>query len=269
MTVEYRPFVKRTPIIDGHAHMGYYRNFHIPWNDADGMVAQMDCVGIDVACVSHHAGISADHQFGNGAIIDAVRRYPSHFVGFCVINPNYPETAQGEIERCFAEPGFRGFKVHPELHGDYPLDGPGYRRMWEYADVHGLPVLSHSYFGGDRLAVFENLARHYPGATVLLGHAGLDLGLDNAAALTERVPNVVLDMTAMQRHNWAVEHLAARTDPSRLVWGSDTPFIDPGLILGAVVHAALPDDVVDAILYHNMARILRISVKPGAIVDHE
>lgn len=267
MTVTYRPFVKRTPIIDAHAHMGDYRNFHIPFNDADGMVVGFDSIGVDVACVSHHASISADHTHGNAQIAAAVRRHPDRLVGLCVLNPNYPETAEDEIERCFAVPGFRGFKAHPELHGDYPLDGPGYQPMWEHADRHGLPVLSHSYFGGDRLEVFERLARRYPGATVLLGHAGLDLGLDAAAALANRLDNLVLDMTAMQRHSTAVEYLVARTDPTRLVWGSDSPFIDPGLLLGAVVHADIDADVRDAILHHNAARILGIDVVDGHVRD--
>lgn len=265
MSTTYRPFVKQAPIIDGHAHMGYYRNFHIPENDADGMIARFDAVGIDAACVSHHAGISADQHYGNGVVIDAVRRHPNRLIGFCVINPNYPGTVSTEIERCFAEPGFRGFKVHPELHGDYPLDGPGYREMWRYADTHRLPVLSHSYFGGDRLAAFERLTKAYPGAIVLLGHAGMDLGLDNAVALVERTENVILDMTAMQRHCWAVEYLAARADPARLTWGSDSPFIDPGLILGAVVHADIPEDIRTAILYGNLARILRIDISDGVL----
>ncbi|HET6504505.1 MAG TPA: amidohydrolase family protein [Amycolatopsis sp.] len=263
--VTYRAFVKQTPIIDGHAHMGFYRNFHIADNDADGMVKRFDAVGIDVACVSHHAGISADHQYGNRIVREALRRHPNRLIGFCVINPNYPDTVRDEIETCFAEPGFRGFKVHPELHGDYPLDGPGYRKMWRYADAHRLPVLFHSYFGGDRLEVFERVAKTYPGATLLLGHAGLDLGLDNAVALTERTDNVVLDMTAMQRHCWAIEHLAARADKTRLTWGSDSPFIDPGLILGAVAHADIPPDVRTAILYENLARILRVEIRDGVL----
>jgi predicted TIM-barrel fold metal-dependent hydrolase len=263
----YREFVKQTPIIDGHAHMGAYRNFHIPDNSADGMVRRFDHVGIDVACVSHHAGISADFQFGNNAVIQAVQRHPHRLVGFCVINPNYPTEAEAEIERCFSVPGFRGFKVHPELHGDYPLDGPGYRAMWRYADEHRLPVLSHSYAGGDRLETFERVARDHPGASVMLGHAGLDLGLDNAVRLVERTENVFLDMTAMQRHCGAVELLAARADPTRLTWGSDSPFIDPGPILGAVALANIANAVRSAILYENLARILRISVVDGQIED--
>jgi uncharacterized protein len=265
VTTTYRPFAKRTPIIDAHAHMGDYRNFHIPDNGPDGMLVQFDAVGIDVACVSHHASISADHLHGNDQIVRAVQRHPDRFVGLCVLNPHYPDTAEATIEHCFAQPGFRGFKAHPELHGDYPLDGPGYQPMWEYADRHGLPVLSHSYFGGDRLEVFERLARRYVNATVLLGHAGLDLGLDRAAALANRLDNLVLDMTAMQRHGHAVEYLAARAEPSKLVWGSDSPFIDPGLVLGAVVHADIDEGVRDAILYGNMARILGIEVRHGAL----
>lgn len=266
MTRAYQPFVKTHPIIDGHAHMGYYRNFHIPANSADGMIARFDQVGIDAACVSHHAGISADARDGNSAVIEAVRRHPNRLIGFCVINPNYPEDTAGEVERCFGA-GFRGFKVHPELHGNYPLEGPGYQEMWRYANAHALPVLSHSYFGGDSLETFERLALTYPGATVLLGHAGLDLGLDNALGLLERTSNVILDMTAMQRHCWGVEYLARRADPARLTWGSDSPFIDPGPILGAVVHADVPADVKTAILYHNMARILRIRIADGMIGD--
>jgi predicted TIM-barrel fold metal-dependent hydrolase len=137
--------------------------------------------------------------------------------------------------------------------------------MWSFADAHGLPVLSHSYFGGDRLETFERLAKTYPGATMLLGHAGMDLGLDNAIGLVERTDNVILDMTAMQRHCWAVEFLATRVNPARLTWGSDSPFIDPGLILGAVVHADIPEDVREAILYGNLARILRIEITDGLI----
>jgi predicted TIM-barrel fold metal-dependent hydrolase len=126
-------------------------------------------------------------------------------------------------------------------------------------------VLSHSYFGGDRLETFERLAKTYAGATVLLGHAGMDLGLDKAIALVERTENVILDMTAMQRHCWAVEYLTARANPARLTWGSDSPFIDPGLILGAVVHADIPEDIRAAILYGNLSRILRIEITDGAI----
>ena len=265
MTTSYRPFAKRIPIIDAHAHMGAYRNFHIPDNDADGMLAQFDAVGIDVACVSHHASISADHVHGNEQVRRAVQRSPERLIGMCVLNPNYPETAEAEIERCFSGPGFRGFKAHPELHGDYPLDGPGYRPMWEYADHHGLPVLSHSYFGGDRLEVFRALSERYPNTVVLLGHAGIDLGLDRAAELANSSDNLVLDMTAMQRHGGAVEYLADRVGPTKLVWGSDSPFIDPGLVLGTIVHADIEDDVREAILYRNMASILGVDVHQGQL----
>lgn len=263
----YQTFEQTTPIIDGHAHMGAFRNFHIPRNNAQGMIERYDEVGIDVACVSHHAGISADFHFGNSQVLEAVERYPDRLIGFCVVNPNYPDESRDEIEQCFDSDGFRGFKVHPELHGDYPLDGAGYEAMWRHADQEKLPVLSHSYAGGDSLATFERVAQRYPGAAVLLGHAGLDLGLENAARLVERTENIYLDMTAMQRHCGAVEFLAARVDPARLTWGSDSPFIDPGLILGAVAQADIPDEVRSAILYHNLARLLRIAVRGGRIIE--
>jgi len=269
VTVFFRHFEKQTPIIDAHSHMGSFRSFNIPMNGPDGMIQQMDSVGIDVACISHHSSISADVNFGNNEIARAIREYPARFIGFCVTNPNYPSETHEQIERCFSQPGFGGFKAHPELHGNYPLDGPGYAPMWEYANAHSLPILSHSYFGGDRLDVFKKLAEKYPNTTVLLGHAGLDLGLENAVALTQSVPNVVLDMTAMQRHCGAVEHLVSLADPSKLVWGSDMPFIDPGMIIGAVVLADISTEVRNAILYDNMSKILRITVSSTGIVRQD
>lgn len=77
-------------IVDSHCHMGYFRNFHIPNNDVQGMLEVSDLLGIDVMAVAHHAGISSDFKLGNDTVAGAIAHYPDRFVGYCVVNPNFP-----------------------------------------------------------------------------------------------------------------------------------------------------------------------------------
>ncbi|RQP09580.1 MAG: amidohydrolase, partial [Microbacteriaceae bacterium] len=136
MTRNKRPPTDISPLIDAHAHVGAFRNFHIPDAGPDGLVRAMDALGIDMTMLSSHAAISSDIVRGNDETLAAIDRHPTRLRGYCVVNPNYPGLTPREIERCFAHPGIRGFKFHPELHGDYPLDHDGYRAAWEYADAH-------------------------------------------------------------------------------------------------------------------------------------
>src|SRR5919202_5977850 len=115
-------YEKRCPIIDIHLHGGPYRAFHVHRGDGDGLVAEMDACGVDVGVVSSHCAISSDYVLGNDLTAEWVRQHERRLVGFCVVNPRYGATAvQHEIARCFATGRFKGFKIHPELHGDYPM----------------------------------------------------------------------------------------------------------------------------------------------------
>lgn len=259
----YQPEVfyqKRHPIIDIHCHGGSYRAFHIPWNDAAGMIDELDACGVDVACVSTHRAISADWRRGNDLTMQYVDEFPKRLVGYAGVNPNYPHAVLPELERCFASGRVKGIKIHPELHGDYPMDGPNYRPMWEFAAERRLAVLFHTYFGGDRLEVIERLAVEYPTVTFLVGHCAVDLGLEPAAAMASRRPNVVLDITGPQGAAGVVEHLARRVPSQRLAFGSDMPFLDLGTMLGAVVHADIPAEDKEQILWRTAARVLGIEV---------
>ena len=134
-------------VIDAHCHLGAYFNFHIPDNEAEGMVSVMDRLGIKTACISPHVGITPDFKLGNDMALEAVKKYPGRFFAYITLNPNYPEDIPAEIERCYQN-GMRGFKIHPSLHG-YPADGANLKQMWEFANEKSLPVLAHSW-GGDR-----------------------------------------------------------------------------------------------------------------------
>jgi predicted TIM-barrel fold metal-dependent hydrolase len=218
----------------------------------------MDAYGIDVTVLSSHAAISADVVRGNDETLRALDAFPDRLLGYCVINPNYPEVALREIERCFAHPGIRGFKFHPELHGDYPLTGKGYAAAWEFAHERSLPVLSHSYFAGDGLDSFASLARRYPRATVILGHAGIDHGIDAVQGLVLDHPNVVLDLCGALSHAGVLEQLVERVGADRLLFGTDMPFMSGARQLGTILYSRLSDAQRRAILGGTAARLFRV-----------
>ncbi|MHB1652597.1 MAG: amidohydrolase family protein [Desulfitobacteriaceae bacterium] len=245
-------------IIDVHCHMGYFRNFQIPFNDVHGMIKEMDSYGIDIACVTHHAGISSDFRLGNDTVAEAIRLYPNRIVGYCTINPNFPAEIGEELTRCIDVYGFRAIKVHPELHDDYPLDGRNYRPMWEFAAARSLPLLSHTYFAGDSLEVFRNLANEYPTVTILLGHLGFDKGLDRAIDLVLECPNIVLDLTGPVQFAGVVEKVVKEAGVDRVVYGSDIPFRDAATQLGNILYADLTREQKEKILGLNTKRIFKL-----------
>lgn len=242
-------------VVDAHAHLGYFRNFHIPRADIDGIVEVMDRCGIDVTVLSAHAGISSDFVRGNDESIAAADRHPDRVLVYCVVNPNYPKAAEAELKRCFTHPAVRGIKLHPELHGDYPLDGPGYRAAWEYAAEHRLPVLSHSYFGGDSLGTFARMAGRYPEATVVVGHAGLDHGLEQVVRLTSEHPNIMVDLCGVLVQPGVADVLAERVGADRLLLGTDMPFVNGVAQLGTLLYSALDRDALAAVAGGNAARL--------------
>lgn len=238
-------------IVDAHSHLGPFRNFHIPDNDIDGVLTAMDSLGIDVAVIAAHAGISSDYRVGNDLVRSAADQYPKRVLGYCCVNPHYPTDVRTELERCFAHPAFRGIKLHPELHDDYPLDGPGYQPMWEFAAARAIPVLSHSYFGGDSLATFAAIADRYPTVPLILGHSGIDFGIDRVITLVREHPTIWLDLCGPLTWDGVVEMFVDAVGPDRLLFGTDQPFINGASQLGTLAYARLPRSDIEQIIGAN------------------
>src|SRR3954467_13235779 len=113
------PVNRICPVIDVHGHLGHPGLFDCPITDADGVLAIMDRAGIDVLCTSHLLAIYNNVSRGNDLMAEAVRRYPKRFLGYAVVNPNFPDEIDSELERCVAQLGMKGIKTHIAFH-DYP-----------------------------------------------------------------------------------------------------------------------------------------------------
>ena len=232
-------------IVDAHAHLGPWNNFFIRrggW--ADAMVESMDACGIDMAIIAPHVAIGPDERLGNQQAFEAAARYPDRLVAYVVVNPNRGAEAV-EAEILFWErEGIKAFKIHPALH-KYPASGANYHPVYEYADEHGLPVLSHCWDGDPHGApsVVAGLAEKYPRAKFIIGHAASSWSIiETGCAEIERRDNVYLDLTGSPLWYGALEYLVSHAGAERILFGSDNPFLDPRGPLGRVLLARISDE---------------------------
>jgi len=248
-------------IIDGHAHMGLWFNFHIPAYDAQAMVETMDSLGIDMCVCSPHRAIGPDYRAGNEEVMEARSQFPGRFVPYITINPYYPiAEIESEIEKWHSQGHLRAFKIHPSF-TSYPADGDGFRPVWEHANEHELPVLSHSGPGckyGSPKKLGE-LAKRYPRSNVLVAHSASSWDMiEVATEAAQEHENVFLDLCGSPLLFGALERMVEAVGVEKVLFGTDLPFIDPRPGLGRIAFSRLSDDYKRKVLGLNAKRLFRI-----------
>lgn len=249
-------------VIDIHCHLGAYPDFHIPYDDDEEeqfryFCRSMDRVGVDYAGISMLKAILGDPD-ANLTLADYMDR-DERVLGWVAYLPHKPKESLEIIDHCFARhPRYIGVKIHPDWN-QHPLDGAGYDPLWEYADSRGLPVMSHTWFGGNSdPARLSSIVPRHRNMFFLLAHAGgVEPGITSAIDLVNGSENVYLDLTgAFIYSNVWLENYAARADTKRLLFSSDTVFNSLYWELGNILFARIPDPVKLDILGLNARRLL-------------
>lgn len=241
------------PIIDAHAHLGTWFSTYVNAGGADGLVRNMDRLGIQATAIIAFDAIGPDFRGGNDRVAEAMRAYPGRFLGYATVDPNERAAMTAELERCFNQLGFHAIKFHCDTHG-YPADGDNYRPALEYADAHGLAVLIHG-------RITEAMLKAYPRAQFLSAHVG---GWDGrtpnyAVELTRAYPNIHCELCSSVVVNGVMEKLVELVGADRILFGSDTPLMDAGYQMGRVLGARLSEEEKAQILYRNAAKLLRVT----------
>jgi predicted TIM-barrel fold metal-dependent hydrolase len=213
---------------DAHTHLGQ--------NDPDGVkgtpaeiLAGLDRGG------QRRALIFAMQEPGgyppaNDAALAAARESGGRLTALARLDPRTGDEALAEGERCLAA-GAAGFKLHPRS-DDFDLPHPVVERIVALAHEHRAPVLFHAGRGfpglGEEVA---HMARRYPGASLILAHAGIsDLG--HLAAVVAEAPNIFFDTSWWQVSDMLM--LFTRVPPGRILYASDMPY-------GCARYSALTD----------------------------
>lgn len=245
-------------IIDSHCHMGDWFNFNVPGGSAEGMLSSMDALGIKKAFVTAHSSIGPDYTYGNNMVIEAIEKYPDRFLGYATVNPNYG-TAEiaNELERCFRFPGMKGIKLHPSMHGR-PIDYKNYHTAYSFAQERKCPVLIHVW-GDGAVSIIDKLAKQYPEAIFIMGHAGADFSaMELAIEVVNKHANVYVDLALSRIYEGNVEWFVSEIGSKKLLYGSDLPFMDPRPSFGRVAMAEISEEEKEDIFGLNIKRLLRI-----------
>lgn len=247
-------------IVDAHAHLGPYRNFYIPENDAAGLVRVMDRCGVAITCLSAHMALGPDWIAGNRLTAEAVAQFPDRLVGQAVANPHQPERIAAELAFTFDQLGFRAVKLHPDL-AAYSIDGDGYRPAFEFAAERGCLVLVHSFHASRYCdpPMFGKLAERYPNIPIMLVHSGsMTAAFPGAIAVAKAHPNLYLDLSGSYNTGPWIVRLVREAGAERVIFSSDIPFIDLRYCLGRVLFAGLNPAEQALVLGGNIRRLLKL-----------
>lgn len=242
-------------IIDFHTHVDEAPAFG--WVDPpEKIVGLLDEAGIDRAVIMTYTDLPGSNPDALDYITDAARRYPDRLVPFVRVNPNFQEEMPGLIAQAVAA-GVRGIKTHPTTTLAHPA-GEATIALLRIAAAAGLPVLFHC--GDDPYTTPQALglaAAAVPECVVVFGHMGGYFHVRDAIATAERLPNVVLETSAMP-HPELIEVAVAAVGAERVVFGSDGPGCNPALEVAKIRRLGLAPEVESAILGGNAARLLRL-----------
>ena len=226
-------------VIDVHSHPGPGTNFFYQGGGVDDLLRVMDRTGVDYSCFSAYTAIGPDFVRGNELVAEAVQDHPTRVIGFAVPNPHYPKLVKEELIRRVDEQGFRGIKIHSTNH-NYPLNGKNYAPVFEFADDHKLPILSHTY---DSPARLRELATTYPNARFIWAHAIWQHTRNPELALTVRdLPNAYCEMSGSANRRGEIESFVRVAGVESAVFGSDYPVLGQTWQMGNVAHADLSAD---------------------------
>lgn len=245
-------------VFDAHAHMGRWIFPVFGDGSAKAMVAEMDRLSVNAVALAHHACMAPSPSEGNRLAERAIEPYPDRLFLYCGYSPHYHDEGPAELERAFADPRYIGIKLHPSTH-ETAINDARYRPAFEFAHVHALPVLIHSWVCDRcRPELIGQAAADFPDATIILGHHGGGwAGFEEAVETCTKHHNVVCDTCTSELTYKIVDRLTGAIGVERVLFGSDLPFLAQGPQIGKVIYSRISDEAKIKVLGENFLSILR------------
>ena len=239
-------------IIDCHCHAGKGDIVTAPWNtDAplDAYLRRARAAGIDRTVV--FPVFHTDYDTANAQLARLVAAHPDRLIGFAFVHSARDASrVLGMVEKAVTRWRFRGIKVHG--HEAMPT-----REVCEAAQAFRIPLLVDV---AGRPQVIDLLAPQYPAVNFIIPHLG-SFGDDWRAHQQVidqliRLPNVYADTSGVRRFDYIVQAVK-RAGARKVLFGSDGPWLHPGLELRKIRLLGLPLDAEALILGGNALRLMR------------
>lgn len=248
-------------IIDSHCHGGAGFGLTDPWYGRPLLDAYL--VRAAAAGISHSvlfANFQDDYAEANRIVARVVNSNRGRFFGLAYLHAERDRGRIFNMLRIATEDyGFVGIKVHRH-------DARISQEICEAARAFGLPVL---YDVETELHVLDWLARDFPDVDFIVPH--LSSFAENWRAQTaflarlEAFPNLYTDTSGVRFFDLLVR-VVERCGANKLLFGSDGPWLHPGVELAKVLALGLQPAEKQLVLGGNFLRLIGAGVEQAMVV---
>jgi hypothetical protein len=239
-------------IIDAHCHAGKGDLMTAPWNTDAPLAAYLRrarVANIDKTVVM--PAFHTNNWQANQEVARLIARHPNRLIGFAFVNA---KRDAGRIFRMVKHAvtkwGFRGIKVHG-------YEAMPNREICDTARALALPVLVDV---ASRAEVVDMFAPQYPDVNFIIAHLGsfTDNWKTHQQVIYQmaRYPNVYADTSGVRQFDYLVQAIRI-AGARKLLFGSDGPWLHPGLELYKVRLLGLDPADEALVLGGNAMRLLR------------
>jgi predicted TIM-barrel fold metal-dependent hydrolase len=239
-------------IIDAHCHAGRGDKLTAPWNTIAPLRhylrrARVAGIAKTVVVPAFHS----DYDTANAELAHIVARSRDRLIGFVMV---HARRNAGQIRRmvqqAVSDYGFRGIKIHG--HDAFPT-----REVCAAAREFKIPILV-DVFG--RAEVVDLLATEYPDVVFIIPHLGSFADdwkvYQRVIDQLVRYPNIYADTSGVRQFDYLVQAVR-RAGAKKIIFGSDGPWLHPGVELHKVRLLGLSNADEAAILGNNISRLIR------------
>ena len=242
-------------IIDFHCHAGQGDLLTAPWNTTaplESYLRRARRAGIARTVV--FPAFHTDYTTANRELGRIVARWRPRLIGFAMVNP---KTDAGRVREMVREAvtrhGLRGLKVHG--HEAMPT-----REVCEAAREFGIPIIVDV---AGKAHVIDMFAPEYPDVRFVIAHLGSFAddwrAHERVVEQMTRYPNVFGDTSGVRRFDY-LRQAIRRAGPRKLIFGSDGPWLHPGLELQKIRLLGLPREAEALVAGGNARRLLSEAV---------
>lgn len=246
-------------VIDCHCHAGPGDGLTGPWDTCAPLTGYMArAAAVSIARTVLFAAFHSDYAVANRAVARIVAARPDRFWGFTFVHARRDAGRIGAmIREAVLVHGFRGIKLHRH-------DARITREICEVARAWRLPVL---YDPMGEVATVDLVAGEYPGVRFIIPHLGSfadDWRAQRACIdVMVRHRNVFADSSGVRRFD-LLEEAVRRAGARKLLFGSDGPWLHPGVELAKVEALGLGAADRARVLGLNLLSLLGPARRPWA-----